>query len=1165
MENIKTTKAIRFKLDAGGENERIRQKIENLNNTAFDLVNFVSNLKDFIASLNKVMYYHSRSDNMLYLNEKLTLKAEWMRKFAKNEYAEHKRRQKNVTRRQQYTIADYGVTDLIDDTICQLENTCDALAGDAAAQLHERAKRARTGLLLKSLYARNALPCLVELAENVVDKKELANASLHLKSKGRKLMDQLESGMQVFLPEQSRGAVIAKASMNFYTLDKRPIDYERKIQNLLERLQIQIEVELRRLPNFSTALKDVIREDVAGRCGDRMLCVGDSPFMDENAYTSLRQVLKNIMAEQKKLFSEMMQDDASFDDLRDSDLYLFRNISKQEFEQYKDYTQKIECIATQKNQCLDKERQKKFQSRLEALRKERGSLISEAERKTKNQFRSYKDFSAWYRNVALRHGRILAQMKAIERERVESQMLQYWALIVERNDRHQLVLVPKENAKECNRLLKGRATEGKGARLYWFESFTFRSLQKLCFGNLESGSNTFNQGIAKELRDYVTIDRRGNRQFYSGEHEFEGDEQKKIKFYQDVLNSRYAGQVLRLPMTELRSSVINAKFDSLDDFKIALEKVCYQRFVCADERVIDELKREFGAQVFDITSLDLQNAERSKGKETTYEHTDKYHTALWKQFWTTENVQGQYDIRLNPELVITYRKPKESRIEKYGKGTERYDAGKKNRYLHEQLTLIATISEHCNSPLISQAFSSLEDIKGNIEAFNRKVNAQQFNFAFGIDNGEVELSTLGVYLPAFGKPSVQEKLEMLNRVKEYGFKVLTITDMFHTEADLNGKERRLLQNPSYFLKEDLYCRTFGKTPSEYAEMFAQVFEEKHLLSLDLSTAKVISGHIVTNGDVVSLFNLWMRHAQRNVFEMNEHSDKEGAKRIVLKKSSELDGREKRKFIDYLNAGNKNYAKLTEEEKEQYVGWIYKQWSFEDVEKNSVFEKVKNGHKLKGNYLHNVLMAVSFLGEELTGVADIFNIRNVFKLRKDFYCIKSEDEILSEINSYNVRTISDEELDLKLNQMKSSLVANVVGVLDFLYKQYKERFGGEGIIAMEDFDLSKIESDRSKFSGNIYRMLERKLYLKLQNYGLVPPVKKLLQVREDKNIKQIGNVRFVDCAGTSQECPVCKEGRLGHTETCSAHCGFSSVGIMHSNDGIAGYNIAERGFFENKTE
>jgi hypothetical protein len=150
-------------------------------------------------------------------------------------------------------------------------------------------------------------------------------------------------------------------------------------------------------------------------------------------------------------------------------------------------------------------------------------------------------------------------------------------------------------------------------------------------------------------------------------------------------------------------------------------------------------------------------------------------------------------------------------------------------------------------------------------------------------------------------------------------------------------------------------------------------------------------------------------------------------------------------------------------------------------------------------------------------------------------------------------------------MKSSLVANVVGVLDFLYKQYKERFGGEGIIAMEDFDLSKIENDRSKFSGNIYRMLERKLYLKLQNYGLVPPVKKLLQVREDKNIKQIGNVRFVDCAGTSQECPVCKEGRLGHTETCSAHCGFSSVGIMHSNDGIAGYNIAERGFFQNKTE
>ena len=59
--------------------------------------------------------------------------------------------------------------------------------------------------------------------------------------------------------------------------------------------------------------------------------------------------------------------------------------------------------------------------------------------------------------------------------------------------------------------------------------------------------------------------------------------------------------------------------------------------------------------------------------------------------------------------------------------------------------------------------------------------------------------------------------------------------------------------------------------------------------------------------------------------------------------------------------------------------------------------------------------------------------------------------------------------------------------------------------------------------------------------------------------QLGNICFVGYEGTSQNCPVCKKGRLGHTEVCPNNCGFESKGIMHSNDGIAGYNIAKRGF------
>ena len=119
-------------------------------------------------------------------------------------------------------------------------------------------------------------------------------------------------------------------------------------------------------------------------------------------------------------------------------------------------------------------------------------------------------------------------------------------------------------------------------------------------------------------------------------------------------------------------------------------------------------------------------------------------------------------------------------------------------------------------------------------------------------------------------------------------------------------------------------------------------------------------------------------------------------------------------------------------------------------------------------------------------------------------------------------------------------------------------------------LSARALELAKFSGNIYRLLERKLYQKFQGKGLVPPIKNILMFREKDNNREgkntipflhIGNICFVDPSGTSQNCPVCEKGKLRHTEICPNNCGFNSEGIMHSNDGIAGYNIAKRGYWE----
>jgi hypothetical protein len=70
--------------------------------------------------------------------------------------------------------------------------------------------------------------------------------------------------------------------------------------------------------------------------------------------------------------------------------------------------------------------------------------------------------------------------------------------------------------------------------------------------------------------------------------------------------------------------------------------------------------------------------------------------------------------------------------------------------------------------------------------------------------------------------------------------------------------------------------------------------------------------------------------------------------------------------------------------------------------------------------------------------------------------------------------------------------------------------------------------------------------------------------EKEKIIRLGNIAFVCHAKTSSICPVCKKENLKHGTICP-DCNSDLTEIMHSNDGIAGYNIAKRGFENFKKE
>lgn len=1148
MENIKITKSLRFKLESKENNALINEIAENLNTSKeFDLVNFATKLNNFLYDLTDYLFYYDKND-IPCIKEKLILKNDWLKTYAKQEFVKCRSKHiANTKQRVQYTIGDCELSDKLTDIFDEVYNLSDELCKVSSADLHERYKRRGIAVLLNRLNSKNYLPLLVDLVKLSQDKKELENTSLQLKSIGEELLEELKKAIESFLPEQSSGMTIAKASFNYHTINKKPVDFNQKIEEINSNLLTSRKVQERNKGSIDNTVWRTAWKDIEIKAEGLPLCLGDSPFKKFGTYASLRQILKNILATQKAEFNEAIQRGDSYRELKESDLYLFNNISRDEYEEYFDYTERIEELATKRNQTNNNSLKKDLASQIQKLKKERGRLINQADKSTQDYFKSYKEFAVFYRKVAQSHGRLLASLLGIEKEKIESQLLGYWAMIVEEKGQHKLVLIPKDKASD----FKNRLTEQKDSkadcRLYWFESFTYRSLQKLCFGN--PLTNTF----APNLNDLF---RQGNIQ---GEFSFEGNERAKIDFYKSVLRHRYSREHLNLPNQVLKEKVIDVDFENLDDFKIALEQVCYKRCITTNRFLIDNLASEFKAQIFNITSLDLRREENTKDKVEKYAYKEKRPTVLWREFWKEENEENGFEVRLNPEINIMYRKAKESRIEKYGA-----DSKKNNRYLHDQFTLVMTFSEHCNAPERNLAFANIEDETRVIEEFNARFKKENIHFALGIDNGEVELSTLGVYFPEFEKANNEEKIKEIENVEKYGFDVLEIKDLKYKEKDRNGNDKEIYKNVSYFLNEDLYCRTFDKTKQDYEAMKEKVFEKKRLLSLDLSAAKLVNGNIVINGDVKALYNLWLKHAQRNIYDMNDHSKRKTIKGVDLKNSEELNPKERRVFIDYLNEGNDKYEKLSEEDKNAYVDWLYEAWADREV-KNEEFEKVYKTQKIKGNYLYNVLLGATYIGEEVQEVKEVANIdhiRHVFKFREDFEKLFSREEIEKEINSYNTREVSNEVLDLNLNNVKSALVANVIGIVDFLYKEYKERFSGEGVIVKEGFGINKVESDRMKFSGNIYRMLERKLYQKFQNYGLVPPVKNVTEFRnKDNAFVEFGNICFINYEGTSQRCPVCG-GKLNyHSETCSENCGFKSEGIMHSNDGIAGFNIAKKGFNE----
>lgn len=193
-------------------------------------------------------------------------------------------------------------------------------------------------------------------------------------------------------------------------------------------------------------------------------------------------------------------------------------------------------------------------------------------------------------------------------------------------------------------------------------------------------------------------------------------------------------------------------YDTLELLEIALERVCYIKTeVWFDEKTKAIFMDSFQAIVFEIASYDLR-IQDEKRPEVLENHQQKNHTEKWLDFWSDTNKKSDYDIRLNPEITISYREVDEALWKKYANHEidppvllKRYT----HRYLQEYFTLNTTLSLNANSKEIHLAFHETEEIAKKIDLFNEDFNRkfeQKYSknavWYYGIDRGIKELATL---------------------------------------------------------------------------------------------------------------------------------------------------------------------------------------------------------------------------------------------------------------------------------------------------------------------------------------------------------------------------------------------------------------------------------------
>lgn len=827
MKTYQLTKTIRFKLEP--KNNALKDDInilaEKITNTDLSLLS--DKLKKLYDLLKKYILIEEQDSQNNQESEKLNynlkVKDKFLRTYTKSEYIEANIKKSNFHPISQVSYTKNILKNVL-DRFNKLSNKYETLI-----ELREeaQARKAEIALVLKELSNKNNFIFLKDFVYYSQDNKN-EDIKSKLESIIEELGDLINKAKQHFLPSQSSGVVIAKASLNYYTINKNPVDYDKEILEERKSLDYLYENNPNNLCRYTFACDGGVQS-----YRDFITCLLPEKVTIREIYNKI----KEFKAEAKSKFYEAVNNNnLTFKALKQN--HPLFTCTEQDFQSFQEASKEITRLNSEINKLElhnDYKKIKNKKNEIKRIKQQRGKNFLMSPPKDSKGAKQYIKLSNLFKAVASKYGKQRAKIKSLEQEKIQSQLLNYWLLLHQIDKkRHELILVPKENRLKAKTLLENSeriTTESEEDFIIWFKSLTLRALRKLCFSGTE---NSFAPELKKELTKYSDI-----KASYSLE-DFKTDKEL-IQFYQTVISSDYFNTVVDINDFNGFDLLAINEYSSIQQFEIELEKICYTKIKIKSQKTIDNLIESCNAQILSIESYDLNKDERRITK-------DKTHTNLWNKFWSKENTQARFSTRLNPEIAITYRLAKDTRLKKYGLKSDNYHPKKfkQNRYCHPQLSLTMTLTENANSKTLDFAYLNNDKLSQAISDFNKEYNQQlpvdkSKLFYYGIDRGNDELATLATIA----------KFDA-NSTSFLTFDIYKLKDITHrqeiTLQDGTTKIRYAIDNISYFIDEE------------------KLFERYKSSTIDLTTAKLIKGKIVANGDVKTYLKLKLLSAKRRLYE-----------------------------------------------------------------------------------------------------------------------------------------------------------------------------------------------------------------------------------------------------------------------------------------------------------